>query len=90
VQHAAPAAEHVVTGAGVANPIATHGGNERHHDATLCVICMERSRDATIGHGDSGHVCCCMQCARRLKERGMPCPMCREHIEMVIRHFLSS
>ena len=59
-------------------------------DANLCVICMQQPRDATIVHGDSGHICCCIACATLLKERGMTCPMCRTPISMVIRHYMSS
>lgn len=58
-------------------------------DATLCVICMALPRDATIVHGDTGHVCCCLGCAMKLQQRDGLCPMCREPIGAVIRHFSS-
>ena len=39
----------------------------------VCVICMVEPRNATIVHGDTGHVCCCLECARTLKRRGDRC-----------------
>ena len=59
-------------------------------DVNLCVFCMQQPRDATIVHGDSGHVCCCIACATLLKGRGKPCPICRAPISMVIRHYVTS
>jgi hypothetical protein len=36
----------------------------------LCLICLAEERTATIVHGETGHVACCLQCARILKARG--------------------
>ena len=52
-----------------------------------CVICWEKPRNATIVHGDSGHGCCCLECAKQLKARSQPCPICRKPIDLVIRQF---
>eukprot|EP00948_MAST-09A_sp_MAST-9A-sp1_P003352 g3352.t1 len=53
----------------------------------LCVVCLENRKDATIVHGDSGHMATCFACARILQRRGDPCPICRASIEHVIRQF---
>ena len=52
-----------------------------------CVVCFEAPRNATIVHGDSGHGCCCFECATGIKERGGGCPICRQSIDMVIKQF---
>ena len=54
-----------------------------------CVNCMSEDRTATIVHGGTGHICCCLQCARILKGRKAPCPLCRLPIDSVIQHFWS-
>lgn len=63
-------------------------GASSHVDDTLCVVCMETERTATLVHGDTGHTCCCLACAKDLQQREQPCPMCRNPIEAVIRTFL--
>lgn len=57
-------------------------------DSALCIVCMAKPKDATIVHGLTGHVCCCLQCAKKLERRGDPCPICREPIQLVIEQFL--
>jgi E3 ubiquitin-protein ligase Mdm2 len=52
-----------------------------------CVICLSSKRNATIVHGETGHVACCLACARILAARGDACPVCRKPIERVIEHF---
>jgi len=59
-------------------------------DETLtCVICMERPTDATLVHGNSAHVCCCLPCATSLKSMDQSCPMCRKPIEAVLRLYFA-
>jgi len=53
----------------------------------VCLICLTESRNATIVHGETGHICCCLQCARILKHSGERCPVCRFPIDKVIQHF---
>jgi len=53
----------------------------------LCLVCLTEERTATIVHGETGHICCCLQCARILMARGDPCPVCRTKIDLVIQHF---
>jgi E3 ubiquitin-protein ligase Mdm2 len=52
-----------------------------------CVVCLTSERNATIVHGETGHVVCCLICARILKARGDNCPVCRMKIDVVIQHF---
>jgi E3 ubiquitin-protein ligase Mdm2 len=62
--------------------------DRRSADAeTLCVVCFVNEKNATIVHGDTGHVACCLECARILQDRGDGCPICRAPIERVIRQF---
>lgn len=56
-------------------------------DISRCVVCLTSERNATIVHGETGHVACCLVCARILKARGDKCPVCRDQIEKVIQHF---
>lgn len=53
-----------------------------------CVICLKRPKTGSIIHGCTGHQVCCFRCARRLKRRGRPCPVCRRPIQKVIRNFI--
>ena len=57
------------------------------HRDEKCVVCLTSDRNATIVHGETGHVVCCLVCARILKARGDKCPVCRDQIEKVIQHF---
>jgi len=52
-----------------------------------CVICLTENRNATIVHGGTGHIACCLTCARILKARGDKCPVCRLPIDLVIQQF---
>ena len=56
-------------------------------NAGKCVKCGVRPKNATIvhRHENTGHVCCCIQCAETLEI----CPICRAPIQAVIRHFVS-
>ena len=64
-------------------------GGRADRETDLCVVCMERRKDATIVHGETGHTCCCFACAKDLQARGDACPMCRAPIAAVIRQFTS-
>jgi Zinc finger, C3HC4 type (RING finger) len=52
-----------------------------------CLICIDKTRNATMVHGDTGHIACCLDCARMLKASGQPCPVCRLPIDLVILHY---
>ena len=43
-------------------------------DGLECVVCFSNVRNVGFFHNDEAHVCCCKECAAKLKE----CPMCRE------------
>jgi Zinc finger, C3HC4 type (RING finger) len=52
-----------------------------------CLICLCDDRTSTLVHGETGHIACCLVCARVLQARGDPCPVCRMPIDLVIQHF---
>ncbi|KAL3931569.1 MAG: hypothetical protein SGPRY_001069 [Prymnesium sp.] len=54
-----------------------------------CCICMAAPRNASIVHGETAHICCCIACAKRLNARGHVCPICSEPIDAVLRNFVS-
>ncbi|NXU50770.1 MDM4 protein, partial [Turnix velox] len=53
-----------------------------------CFVCHHRPRDGNIVHGRTAHLVACFKCAKMLKKRRSPCPVCRKEIEMVIRIFM--
>jgi E3 ubiquitin-protein ligase Mdm2 len=63
-----------------------NGGGDNYSDLR-CVVCLTSERNATIVHGETGHVVCCLVCARILKARGDNCPVCRCRIDVIIQHF---
>lgn len=62
------------------------GASAAAHDDS-CLVCFSSARNATFVHGETGHISCCLECARVLKGRGDPCPVCRLPIDRVITHF---
>lgn len=42
----------------------------KRHSTETCLICLTEERNATIVHGETGHIACCLICARILKARG--------------------
>lgn len=54
----------------------------------LCISCMLKEKNALFLHeGDYGHNVCCLECARKVMECGMKCPICRLPIVKVIQMF---
>uniref|UniRef100_A0A8D0G1Q6 E3 ubiquitin-protein ligase Mdm2 n=1 Tax=Sphenodon punctatus TaxID=8508 RepID=A0A8D0G1Q6_SPHPU len=49
-----------------------------------CVICQSRPKNGCIVHGRTGHLMSCFTCAKKLKKRNKPCPVCRQPIEMIL------
>ncbi|XP_070611780.1 E3 ubiquitin-protein ligase Mdm2 isoform X2 [Erythrolamprus reginae] len=49
-----------------------------------CVICQTRPKNGCIVHGRTGHLMLCFVCAKKLKKRNKPCPVCRQPIEMIV------
>ncbi|OXB72965.1 UNVERIFIED_CONTAM: hypothetical protein H355_006505 [Colinus virginianus] len=49
-----------------------------------CVICQSRPKNGCIVHGKTGHLMSCFTCARKLKKRNKPCPVCRQPIQMIV------
>ena len=62
---------------------------DENADELTCVICMENPTDATLVHGSSAHVCCCLGCAENLQALEQSCPMCRKPIEAVLRLYFA-
>ncbi|KAG6933221.1 MDM2 proto-oncogene [Chelydra serpentina] len=54
-----------------------------------CVICQSRPKNGCIVHGKTGHLMSCFTCARKLKKRNKPCPVCRQPIEMIVLTYFS-
>jgi hypothetical protein len=52
----------------------------------VCTICFDKPPTAQLCHinGQSCQ-CCCGDCGDRLKAEGLPCPMCRMEIVVVIK-----
>jgi hypothetical protein len=54
-----------------------NNNNNNNHDnrtTSYCVVCLTSECNATIVHGSTGHIVCCLICARILKARGDNCP----------------
>uniref|UniRef100_A0A2K5F8S4 E3 ubiquitin-protein ligase Mdm2 n=1 Tax=Aotus nancymaae TaxID=37293 RepID=A0A2K5F8S4_AOTNA len=49
-----------------------------------CVICQGRPKNGCIVHGKTGHLMACSTCAKKLKRRNKPCPVCRQPIQMIV------
>ncbi|CAJ1953558.1 unnamed protein product [Cylindrotheca closterium] len=69
------------------NKLDTSKDSPNRGTSRKCLICLTEHRNATIVHGETGHVACCLVCARILKARGDKCPVCRLSIDLVIQHF---
>ncbi|XP_074869297.1 E3 ubiquitin-protein ligase Mdm2 isoform X3 [Carettochelys insculpta] len=54
-----------------------------------CVICQSRPKNGCIVHGKTGHIMSCFTCARKLKKRNKPCPVCRQPIQMIVLTYFS-
>ncbi|XP_048356540.1 E3 ubiquitin-protein ligase Mdm2 isoform X1 [Sphaerodactylus townsendi] len=52
-----------------------------------CVICQSQPKNGCIVHGRTGHLMSCYSCAKKLKKRSKPCPVCRQPIEMIVRTY---
>ncbi|XP_006147354.1 E3 ubiquitin-protein ligase Mdm2 isoform X1 [Tupaia chinensis] len=49
-----------------------------------CVICQGRPKNGCIVHGKTGHLMACFTCAKKLKKRNKPCPVCRQPIQLIV------
>ncbi|XP_066113912.1 E3 ubiquitin-protein ligase Mdm2 [Saccopteryx bilineata] len=54
-----------------------------------CVICQGRPKNGCIVHGRTGHLMACFTCAKKLKKRNKPCPVCRQPIQMIVLTYFS-
>lgn len=55
----------------------------------LCRFCCVRPKTACIIHGRTGHQVCCYRCAKKLRRRGKPCPVCRQPIQHIVKNFFA-
>ncbi|XP_026927089.1 E3 ubiquitin-protein ligase Mdm2 isoform X2 [Herpailurus yagouaroundi] len=55
-----------------------------HNAIEPCVICQGRPKNGCIVHGKTGHLMACFTCAKKLKKRNKPCPVCRQPIQMIV------
>ncbi|XP_041051323.1 protein Mdm4 isoform X1 [Carcharodon carcharias] len=53
-----------------------------------CLVCGIRPRTGNIIHGKTGHLVACYACAKMLHKRKLPCPVCVQPINTVIRTFI--
>ncbi|XP_060701380.1 protein Mdm4 [Hemiscyllium ocellatum] len=53
-----------------------------------CLVCGVRPRTGNIIHGKTGHLVACYACAKMLHKRKLPCPVCVQPINTVIRTFI--
>ncbi|XP_042323555.1 E3 ubiquitin-protein ligase Mdm2 isoform X2 [Sceloporus undulatus] len=58
-------------------------------DVDPCIICQTHPKNGCIIHGRTGHIVSCFTCAKKLKKRNKPCPVCRQPIEMVVLTYFS-
>jgi len=63
------------------------GERKEQEETEECVICMSNPKTVMLMHGNTGHTCCCGDCATMLVARGRTCPICRAAIERVVRNF---
>jgi E3 ubiquitin-protein ligase Mdm2 len=77
-----PAGKPISSPAGDANQDTGRPGPPDRNE--LCTVCLLRPKNASFVHGATGHVCCCLQCARDFHERQADCPICSDPIEHVI------
>uniref|UniRef100_A0A452E857 E3 ubiquitin-protein ligase Mdm2 n=1 Tax=Capra hircus TaxID=9925 RepID=A0A452E857_CAPHI len=49
-----------------------------------CVICQSQPKNGCIVDGKTGHLMACFTCAKKLKKRNKPCPVCRQPIQMIV------
>lgn len=65
----------------------TRSNREEPNPPRLCVCCEDKLANATLIHGPTGHICCCLECARIIQARKLGCPICRLKIDKIILHF---
>ena len=54
----------------VRSGVATDGPLRHGYSLDHCIMCLSEERNATIVHGETGHIACCLLCARILKGQG--------------------
>lgn len=70
------------------SPLKSSDNQQQQAIQDLCLVCMVKPKEASIIHGKTGHQVCCYVCAKRLRRKGKPCPVCRRPIQKVIKNYL--
>uniref|UniRef100_A0A4W2EHH7 RING-type domain-containing protein n=1 Tax=Bos indicus x Bos taurus TaxID=30522 RepID=A0A4W2EHH7_BOBOX len=67
-------------------PFAVQGKLDSLLSSLSCVssLCQGRPKNGCIVHGKTGHLMACFTCAKKLKKRNKPCPVCRQPIQMIV------
>lgn len=50
-------------------------GSKKKVETGECAVCMNTRALVVFVHGDTGHQCCCNDCAKDLKNSNQPCPI---------------
>ncbi|XP_030843724.1 uncharacterized protein LOC100893740 isoform X2 [Strongylocentrotus purpuratus] len=72
---------------GIGSGSSMGSGAVASHAQELCRFCCVRPKTACIIHGRTGHQVCCYKCAKKLRRRGKPCPVCRRPIQHIVKNF---
>jgi hypothetical protein len=66
-------------------PEPEHSDDDKDDD--LCLICMDQPKNASLIHGDSAHIICCIDCAKMIMKNKASCPVCRKDIQLVVKNY---
>lgn len=69
-----------------APPVATGPARAPSADASVCLVCMDKPRDALLR--PCNHVAVCLHDAKQLVRLQQGCPLCRSRIDKIERVFL--
>ena len=59
---------------------------EEEEPTLLCAVCWEGTAAVGLLHGDTMHLCVCVECAALVSE-GQPCLMCNQRVQAKVRVF---
>ena len=63
-------------------------GDDGGGDRSLCIICLDKPKNGVFVHGNTGHTCCCHECAQAVRRSKGCCPICKAKIDCIIRNFI--
>eukprot|EP01025_Chloroclados_australasicus_P050116 TRINITY_DN572_c0_g1_i1.p1 TRINITY_DN572_c0_g1~~TRINITY_DN572_c0_g1_i1.p1 ORF type:complete len:445 (+),score=23.06 TRINITY_DN572_c0_g1_i1:172-1506(+) len=59
---------------------------QEREDEQLCVVCLSEPKSVGLAHGETVHKCLCVECSKSF-ERGQPCPICKQPIDLILKKF---